>query len=181
MTQITFPDDVTGAIQITHGSSGRLNVSARADERIFYSSRDDGQAYLWKSVDGAAAAGEYTLYIKNLSTSKNLIIKDITFSPGVDMTFKIATVTGTAGGTGITGFNLNQNSGNAADVSAFGDAAVTGLTEATVIHNVQVLALTTVTIDFHDALILGQNNNIAIECDVNAGGVVNLMVFGHLE
>jgi len=181
MTQITFPGDVTGAIQITHGSDGRLNVSSRSDARIFYNSRDLGQSYVWASFDSAAAVDEYSIYVQNTSTSKNLVIKDISLSPGVAMTFKISTVTGTAGGTGITGYNLNRNSGNAASANAFGDAAVTGLTEDTVVAVVMVPALQTVHLDTHDALILGQNDNIAIECDVNAGGLVYIQIVGYFE
>ncbi len=61
MTQIQYPNDLTGSIQITHGSDGRLNVSARADERIFYNSRDVEQSYIWASFDSAAAVNEYTI------------------------------------------------------------------------------------------------------------------------
>ena len=181
MTQIQFPGDVTGAIQITHGSDGRLNVSARSDERIFYNSRDRGQTYSWSSFDATAAAGEYTIYLQNTSTTLNLIIKDIFLTPGVAMTFKIATVTGTAAGTPITGYNLNRNSGNDAQANAFGDAAVTNLSEDTVFRVVGVPALETVEVEFHDALILGQNDAIAVECDVNAGGLLYLSILGYFE
>jgi len=181
MTQIQFPGDVTGAIQITHGSDGRLNVSARSDERIFYNSRDVEQTYVWKSFDSAAAVDEYSIYLQNTSTSANLIIKEVQLVPGVAMTFKISTVTGTAGGSAITGYNLNRNSGNAAAANAFGNAAVTGLTESEVIVVAAVGALSTEHIAFHDALILGQNDNIAVECDVNAGGLVYIQIIGYFE
>jgi len=181
MTQIQYPNDVTGSIQIVHGSDGRLNVSSRSDERIFYISRDDGQAYIWNSFDAAAAVGEYTMYVQNTSTSKNLIIKETTVSPGVAMTLKISTVTGTAAGTPITGYNLNRNSGNDASANAFGDAAVTGLTEAQVVQVIMIPALETGHVDFHDAFILGQNDAVAIECDVNAGGLVYLQIIGYFE
>ena len=97
------------------------------------------------------------------------------------MTFKISTVTGTAGGTTVTPLNLNLKSGKLATATVFGDAAVTGLTEATNFLTVAVAALTTLTIDFHDALILSEGDNIAVECDVNAGGLVYMMLIGHFE
>lgn len=181
MTQIQYPNDVTGSIQIVHGSDGRLNVSSRSDERIFYVSRDRGQAYSIRSFDAAAAVDEYSLYFKNTSTDKNFYVKSIDLSPGVDMTFKISTVTGTAAGTPITPVNLNLSSGNAAEASVFGNAAVTNLTEASVLDTHQVLALTSTVVDFNDALILGQNDNIAVECDVNAGGTVTIVMVGHFE
>ena len=140
-----------------------------------------GQAYIWNSFDAAAAVGEYTIYVKNTSTTGNLIIKEATISPGVAMTMKFSTVTGTAAGTAITGYNLNRNSGNDASAVAFGDAAVTGLTEDQVVQVVMIPALETRHIDFHDAFILGQNDAIAIECDVNAGGLVYLQIVGYFE
>lgn len=181
MTQINYPDDVTGAIAITHGSDGRLNVSSRSDERIFYASRDDGDAYIWHSVDAAAAAGEYIIYIQNTSPTKLLIIKEVVLSPGVDMSFKFVTTTGTAAGTPISGFNMNLDSGNVSPDNSFGNAAVTNLTPVSVFHYEQVLALTSAKVDFHDALILGQNDNFAIEGDIDAGGVLNVTVVGHFE
>lgn len=181
MTQIKYQDDVTFALAMTRGSDGRLNVSSRSDERIYYNSRDEGQTYVWTSTDGAAAAGEYIIYIKNTSASKNLIIKEVILSPGVDMTFKIALVTGTPSSTGITGYNLNRNSANVAAATAHGDAAVDNLTPTQVIRIEQVLALTTADIEFHDALQLGQNDAIAIEGDVNAGGVLHAQIIGYFE
>ena len=181
MTQIQYPDDVTGAIAVTHGSDGRLNVSSRSDERIFYSSRDDGDAYIWHSLDAGAAAGEFIIYIQNTSPTKKLIIKAATISPGVDMSFIFSTMTGVAAGTPISGFNLNLDSGNVAPDNSFGDAAVTTATAVTTFHTEQVLALTTANIDFHDALILGQNDAIGIEGDVNAGGTLAVSIIGHFE
>ncbi len=181
MTQIQFPGDVTGAIQITHGSDGRLNVSSRSDERIYYNSRDRGQTYVWTSFDSGAAVTEYSIYVQNTSATLNLVIKEIILSPGVAMTFKIATVTGVATGTPITGFNLNRNSGNAASANAFGDALVGVIVEEQVLRTEMVGALATSHVEFHDALQLGQNDAIAVECDVNAGGLVYMQIFGYFE
>lgn len=181
MGLLQYLDDITGALAIVHGSDGRLNVSSRSDERIFYNSRDEEQVYVWNSFDAAAAVGEYSIYLQNTSVNKNLIIKEIILSPGVDMTFKIATVTGTAAGTPIIGINLNRNSGNDASANAFGDAAVTGLTEENVMFVRHVSALKSEHVDVHDAFILGQNDNVAVECDVNAGGLVYIGITGYFE
>ena len=88
MTIIQYHDDVTKALAQTEGSNGRLNVSSRVDERIFYIARDCGDVYIWHSVDAAAAAGEYIIYIQNTSPTKQLYIKEVVLSPGVDMSFK---------------------------------------------------------------------------------------------
>ena len=181
MTIINYHDDITGAQAQTQGSDGRLNVSSRSDERIFYSSRDDGDAYIWHSLDAAAAAGEYIIYIQNTSPTKSLIIKEVVISPGVDMEFIFTTMTGVAAGTPLIAFNLNRDSGNVAPDNSFGNAAVTTATPVTTFHTEQVLALTTSKVDFHDALILGQNDNFAIEGNVNAGGTLAVTVIGHFE
>ena len=181
MTQIQFPGDVTGAIQITHGSDGRLNVSSRSDERIYYNSRDRGQTYVWTSFDAGAAVGEYSIYLQNTSATLNLVIKELVLSPGVAMTFKVSTVTGTPTSAAITGYNLNRNSGNAASANARGDALVDNLTEAQVIRVAMVVALATEHVEFHDALQLGQNDAIAVECDVHAGGLVYMQIIGYFD
>lgn len=181
MTQFTYPNDTSGSIQIVHGSDGRLNVSSRSDERIYYNSRDKQQTYLWHSLDSGAAAGEYIIYIKNTSTDKDLIIKEIILSPGVDMSFIITTVTGTPSSASITGFNLNRNSGNDAAAVAHGNAAVDNLTPVQTLRTEQVLALTTADIELHDAFRLGQNDAIAIEEDVNGGGTLAVSIIGYFE
>lgn len=182
MTQLRYDNDISGSNQPVRGSDGRLNVSSRSDERIYYNSRFEGQTYVWVSFDSAAAVGEYPIYIKNTSTSQNLIIKEIILSPGVAMTFKIATVTGTPTSASITGYNLNRTmSSNAAAATAHGDAAVDNVTPSQVIRVAMVGALATEHVEFHDALQLGQNDAIAVETDVNAGGLVYIQIIGYFE
>lgn len=161
-------------------TGNRLNTSARTDERIYYVSRDNGDAYTLTSID-TAAAGEYNLYFKNTSTSQKFYVKEITVGSAVLAIFKVSKVTGNAAGTTITPVNMNFISGNTASATALGNAAVTGLSESAIIEMVSVEADSTEHIDFHDALILGQGDAIAIEYDTGAGGTIHLNMVGFFD
>lgn len=159
----------------------RLDVSARSDSRIFYHSRDDGDAYIVTSIDTAAAA-EYNIYFQNDSNTKNFVINEIIIGSAVLAIFKIATVTGTAAaGSALTPVNMNRTSSFTADATARGDGAITGLTEDLLLHSVSVAADTTETVDFHDALILGKDDAIAVEYDTGAGGTMHATILGYFE
>jgi hypothetical protein len=162
-------------------TGNRLNVSSRSDERIYYISRDNGDSYTTTSID-TAVAGEYNFYFKNTSTTQNFYVKSITVGSAVLAIFKISKVTGTpAGASAITITNLNFTSGNVASATVTGNAAVTGLTESSVLEMVSVAADTSVTVDFHDSLILGQGDAIAIEYDTGAGGTVHETLIGYFD
>ena len=161
-------------------SGNRMNVSSRSDERIYYISRDNGDAYSMVSIDTAAAA-EYNFYFKNISTTKKFYVTAMTLGSAVLAIFKISKVTGTATGTAITPTNLNTTSGNVADAVVMGNAAVGGLTEAALIDVVSVTADDSKEVSLHDALIIGQGEAIAIEYDVGTGDTVHITVFGFFD
>ena len=178
MVQITGGDkgDVAGVSP----TGNRLNVSSRSDDRIYYVSRDNGDAYSVVSID-TAAAGEYNFYFKNISKTQKFYVEAFTLGSAVLAIFKISKVTGTASGTTITPTNLNTTSGNTADATAMGDAAVTGLTPAAVIDVISVTADDSKEVRFHDALILGQGEAIAVEYDTGAGGTMHATMFGFYD
>ncbi len=181
MTTIDIQNDVTGAGEFVKGSDGRMNVSSRTDERIYYNARDNEDTYIWTSTDSGAAVGEYIIYIKNTSTTKQLVIKEIVLTPGVAMTFIIGTATGTPTSASITGFNTNLSSTKIAPATAHGDALVDNVTPVQTLRTVSVEALTSEHVDFHDTLRMGQNDIIAIEGDVNAGGTLACQILGYFE
>lgn len=176
-------EDGTGTGQ-TAGISptgNRLNVSSRSDGRIYYISRDNGDAYTTTSID-TAAAGEYNFYFKNTSATKKFYVSSITIGTAVLAIFKISTVTGTAGGAGaISIANLNLTSGNVAEATVTGNAAVTGLTEKNVMDVISITADDSKIVDFHDAIILGTNDAIAVEYDTGAGGTVHITMQGFFD
>ena len=176
-------EDGTGSGQSAGVSptGNRLNVSARSDDRIYYTSRDNGDAFSVTSRD-TAAAGEYNFYFKNTSATKKFYVSNFTIGSAVLAIFKITKVTGTAGGAGaITITNLNMTSGNVADATATGDAAVTGLTAGDVIKDISVVADDSKFINMNDSLIIGTNDAIAIEYDTGAGGTMHITMKGFFD
>ena len=168
-------------------ASQRGNVSAKTAPRIFYISRDDERAFNAITVGGNDyAAGEFCFYLKNTSSTRNLMIQHLEFHSEDAVRFIINQVTGTAaGGTAITPSNLKLSSGIPAEATAMGGgAAITGLTVSKVIGTHRTTALSESEMDYGGALILGPGNAIAVEFDSEAGGtsgIVEIDAFFHYE
>lgn len=166
MTRIQYLTS-KGAFEETHGSDTRLNTSSRSNSRSFYISRDDGQAYVLHIKDADAADGDLIAYLRNNSTTKKLYIQDIHISSPVACKFIVSYGNSTtATGTSVTPTNLNKSSSNDADVTAFGNAAVGGVSASTDIASLRISGSSTGEVDFKEGLILGQNDNIVIESDL---------------
>ncbi len=164
----------------TISNTQRLNVSARAASRQYYESRDTGQVYTVISVDATAVANEETVYVQNTSTSKDMIIEKITISTDTASQWRVKFVTGTAaGGSVLTPVNLNKASSNAAAATCRGDGAVTGLTDDGDITLVRIEANTHDEIKFNEALRLGQDDAVAVECETNSA--VEIVVSFHFD
>ena len=162
--------NAAGQVEETHGSDTRLNTSSRSSDRIHYVSRDDGQAYTVVSHDATAAAGTYILYLQNTSTDKFLFIDDVHVETVEAALFKIWFVTGDAGGgSALTPTNLNKSSSNAAAAGSRGNDAITSLTTDGQIGAIRIGATDEGEKHFEDALILGQNDAVAIEIDTDDG------------
>lgn len=171
-----------GAIEEVHGSDTRLNVSSRVDSRSFYVSRDNGQSYVLVSEDDDAVAADIITYLKNTSSSLKMFIRDVEISCENAATIKVhlgdAT---TATGTPLTSTNLNRNSKNAADVSAFGNAAVGGVASSILLAVQRCPAGNNVHFEFNDSLILGQNDNIFVEYDTGNQGDVEVATYFYMD
>ena len=98
MARIEYVNSVTGSIQEARGTDNRLSVSSRTDSRSYYRSRDDGQAYSLVFDHQSAAAGEYSVYWQNTSTTMALVIDAIGFNAVQNARIKLWEVTGTAAG-----------------------------------------------------------------------------------
>jgi hypothetical protein len=159
----------------------RLNVSAKTNPRIFYSSRDDGLAFNLISTDSGATAGEYIFYIKNSSATRNLFVKHIEFHSANAAVWKVWEVTGTASGTTITSSNLNLSSGQVAEAVGVGDGAITGLTTVKQIGTHRNDANGEGEMTYDDALILGTGKAIAVEYDTGTTGSAEIDCFFHYE
>lgn len=163
---------------------GRLDTSARTNERIAYASRE-GEAYTLVVADAGPTANEYTAYLQNTSSTSNIHIHSVSLSAtDADVKWKIHSVTGTAAGaSSVTPLNTNRGSGKSASATARGGAGgVTGLTSEGVLYDFfHGPALSSFHFETHDALILGQNDAIAIEYDAGTGGAVSMTIDFHFD
>ena len=166
----------------TVSSFFRLNVSAKTNPRIFYSSRDEGKAFNCISTDASAAAGDIIFYIKNTSTTDNLYMKHIEFHSENAAVWKVWNVTGTAAGsTSLTPSNLNLGSPNVAEATSRGDGAITGLTNVKQIGTHRNGANGEGEMNYENALILPPGAAIAIEYDSGTTGAAEIDCFFHYE
>ena len=174
MTEITFQNDKTGALERAHGSDGRLNVSSRSDTHGYYISRAQAQSYSLVCDHTNAAVGEYSMYLQNTSTTGlDLVVSSIGINSTTAAIFKLWFVTGVAGdGATITPTNLNKSSSNDAAATALESAAGTSISNLTTDGIIDVASLSAGAheeLRLGDRLRLGQNDAIAIEFE-NASG-----------
>lgn len=187
MTEITIQSDKTGALGKVLGSDGRMNVSSRSDGRGYYNSRDSGQTYSLVFSHPLSAAGQYSMYFKNNSTTKDFILTDIDIHSDLGARLKLWFVTGTAGdGVAVVPTNLNRGSNNDADATALEDGAgtaISGLTGDAMIDFMSVPADGSETLLMHDRVRLGQGDAIAIEMDEATSGTPDVWgtMFGYFE
>lgn len=160
-------------------STNRLNASAKSNPRIYYISRDDGQAYSFES-EYNAASGDYVICIKNNNSTKNMIISGVWLSSDNNSKWQIDKVSGTASGTTITGRSLNLTKNNKPDAESLGNAAVSGITNLYTLSTVRSPALTTAVMDFKETLILGDGDELAVKY-IGGAGEISVIVGVYFE
>jgi hypothetical protein len=168
-------------------ASQRGNVSSKTASRSFYISRDDSLAF--NAISTGAFSydiGEYCFYLKNTSSTRNLMMQHIEYHSVDAVRWVVHEVTGTAAaGTSITPSNLNLASGIPAEATAMGGgAAITGLTSVKVIGTHRTGVFGEGEMAFNGALILGPGNAIAVEFDneySTTTGIVEIDMFFHFE
>lgn len=180
--EIQFSNDVTNAKEDTHGSDGRLNVSARIDGRGYYVSRDDQLSFslVWRST--LNDAGSFPVYWQNTDTDKHLVIRSVGVNAELTSTFKLHAVTGTAaGGSSLTPACLNRAAPRVAAAISRGNGLITGLTSDVEIDHASVVANGHEEFRLQNELRLGQNGAIAIELDSGSTGIIFGVLFGRYE
>ena len=163
------------------GASIRADVSSRSDERIYYNSRDDGRTFFWSSDTYDYDAADTILLIKNTSSSRVLVIREIDVSTDTVTLCEIhtpTTVVTTPTGTAITGTNANGEAPHAEESTAIRDETTNAQGE--MYWNNFIPANSPVVIDFHDAIRLKQNQSIAIDL-VTAGTGASVVIDGFFE
>ena len=183
MARIEFKNDVTRATEETEGSDGRLNVSSRVDGRAYYISRDQGQCYSMSFEHTTAGDGEYSFYLQNTSTDKELVVAIVDLNCTNISRFKLWEVTGTAAnGAARVPKNTNLTSSNDAAASTAlhdgGGTTISGLSTSGIeLFDKQMEANTNLMVDVHDIVRLGQSDAIALEMDT---GTSTPNVFGEV-
>lgn len=126
MANIDYLNDVTGTKEQAHGSDKRLNVSSRIDDRIYYNSRDESEAYSVIFNDAGATSADYLFYMRNTNTNgKHLVVNAVGLNSEVAATkFELLIVTVTTGtdptgGATLTPTCLNRAAPKSAAVAAF--------------------------------------------------------------
>ncbi len=161
----------------------RLDVSAKTQERIMFASRDFGLSYtaVYDGVTGAA--DDFVAYLKNTSSTRNMFISDIELESFEAVKWKVFAVTGVAtSGESVTPSSLNRSKSIAPEATAMaGDTAITLLTTGDHLASVRTPALGQSHLDFHDALILGPGDAIALKYNSGTGGICSSTIFFHFE
>jgi len=172
----------TGSL-VRVSSDFRFNVSARANNRSYYVSRDTGSAFSMVSHDATAAAGTFIFYFKNISTTQDFFVEFMSAGGVASILWKTFIVTGTAaGGSVITATNLNRTSTKTAAATVRGDDAITGLTPGVEISTMRSPANSQVAMDFQDTLIIPQGIAFAVEADaVSSTDVAQIFFRGFYE
>ena len=162
-------------------SERRLRVDSLSNVEGHHVSDTQGLAFNWVSVDSAAAANDYIIYLQNTSTTRNLYIDIVRVSSANAALWKVWEVTGTAAGSSeLTGKNLNLSVGILAEATSRGDGAISGLTTSgSIIASARTVAASSTDIPFDDILILGAEDAIAVEYDTGTGGAAEVLIRGY--
>ena len=97
MSQI-IQDGTGKGTKVRVSIDNRLDTSSRSNPRSYYISRDEGRVFNATSDVTSASAGDYVLYLKNTSETRNMFIGSIEYHSTEAVQWRVWEVTGTAGG-----------------------------------------------------------------------------------
>lgn len=137
-----------------------------------------GKSYKWTS-SYSASTGDPVIYLKNTSETNYLVIGGIICGCVNTGLFELKVVTGTAGGTGITGRPTNLAISGAAAASAYGDAAVTGLSASNRLGLVRCPANSSTWIPGNDSFVLAPSSAVAVYYTGTSGAAVDVDITGY--
>jgi len=161
-------------------SENRLKAYCTAETEISHESESNKRAYTW-SHSYNSGANDTILWLKNTSTTKNLIIEKIVLSSDTTTNFIIhfPSTTTSPTGTAVTGTNLNRSSNNSADSTCYGDE--TGNSRGIVMAQGIILNNTTAIMPVDGSIVLGVNDEIAVDfvSATTALGMVTIRGYYH--
>lgn len=161
-----MPEIISGGVAknaANVGADGRLAVRAVFNSEFDDAIEIDEQGYTLSSNYSTGGTNEEVIYIKNTSTTLDLHIDTVEATADAAGLWTLFRVTsGTAAGSTIIPTNMKLASPNAAAVTAFGDASVTGTLTGTEIAVKLGGANSDVVFTTEGFLSLGQNEAIAL-------------------
>ena len=174
-----FIKDGTGAgylagVDVEH----RLRVYATTESEISHESESNNRAYTWTYAYDYDA-NDTILWLKNISSSHNLIINKVGVSSDTTTQFVAHFPKDTVyAGTLVTGVNVNRSSNNPADALCYGNE--TGNTRGDIEVQGFIAANAFALIPQDGSVILGIGNEFAIDL-VTAGtmGIVTIRGYYH--
>jgi len=171
------------------GSSLKLDVSARVNDRIYYASKDNASAFIVQGARTQAAGltAEGLLYLHYTGTER-INIKQIALSteePGDALTaFGIWKKPTVSGGATVTPVIMNFGSNNTLDVTTADGSSDLTVTGGSSLYTVRMKGPGTKVIEFYDALILGTGDILAIKTNPTTTGTktrANIMFAESME
>jgi len=163
-----------------------LHVSAVSESRICHNSEKHSNSYSWTAVSADIDAGDTALYLVNDSTTKNLCITKIYMWADVSTQFKIhcPAYVLPAGGSLVTGNNLNRTSPKAAESTARADETANVFAAGNVVQTVRNNEVGSdqfgVEVSFEGALILGYHQSVAVDI-IAEPAAFECTIFGYFE
>ena len=187
---------------IKSGSSGnvvnvnsynRLDTSCATSPRIYYESRDRENAFgVSTPYLIVTTGGEKVLYIKNTSSTQNMVLTDLRVNWNGGTTTHILALKGaiwfgsaapSANNTTGAAGNLNRSSNNSFDIDVeYWDGTAGGMTSADGAAALNIiLSQGSLLFPIGGAIILGANDTILFELTGEETGEASIQVLGFME
>ena len=179
MPTFNDPNGQPATVQL-FGGKGRLNMDSRSATRAYYLSRDDAQAFCWTNLTYDYTAADTILLVKNMHTTKVLVIEGIWASgdTATEVVVHRPTTEVTVAGTEVVGINLNGESSNVAQASARADE--TGNSQGSIITSGRIPANTMTPMGAPGVVRLAQKQSIGVDF-VTEGAAANVSIVGYFE
>lgn len=138
----TIRDGTGGGYLVQVDNKNRIRGYVVVEEEAHYINRVEKEMYSgsWSGPITAGTADNYIVYLKNTSTTKNIIIVKIKHRcTGANGTLSVwINVTGTPGGslTTLTPSNRNAGSNNSADCTYYQSTEITGLSGGNIVGSI---------------------------------------------
>jgi hypothetical protein len=165
----------------------RLLVDAKSSSEMHWNSKSEGETYDFSTGDFISITSTDTetgiFYLKNTSTTKNLVIHSIRTCAEAAHKLKIYKnpTTGTliSGAVDAVETNLNFTSSNTADAIAYKGAEGTTISGTVMTQHINNTGHSI--IDFDGSFLLGPGNSFAVSFELAAAGDCCIRCIGYFE